>query len=65
MKRQVILGMIILAILLSASGCISGTGFEKKTTLMPDSVGISIGQQHYDSGYAPWAVSVGAQWNLE
>lgn len=64
MKKQLLLVLLLAAILLSVSGCFSGTGFEKKTTLMPDSVGISF-ERLNDSDYTPWTVIMGAQWNLE
>lgn len=65
MKRQLLLVLLLVAILLPISGCFSGTGFEKKTTLMPDNVGISIGQQHYSSDASKWGFTVNAGWNLE
>ena len=59
----VVLLLSIVAVLLT--GC-SDTGFEKRATLMPDSVGINIGAQQFQAGgrYCP-GISVNAQWNLK
>jgi len=62
--RYLLVSWLITSCICLCQGC-SGTGFEKRTTLVPDSVGISIGEQRYDSSPAWWGVSVNAQWNLE
>lgn len=57
--------LILVTILISLSGC-SGTGFDKKTTLIPDSVGISFAQARYreeDAAYRGFTIN--AQWNLK
>lgn len=47
------------------SGC-SDAGFDKRTTLMPDRVGISLSQQRFKSEDAAWrGISFNAQWNLK
>ena len=54
-----------LFVALFATGC-SGTGFNKKTTLMPDRFGISIGQQRYKTEDAAWrGINISAQWDLK
>jgi len=66
MKKQVILGVMLIVTLLSITGCFSGTGFNKSTTLIPDSVGISFGQERYKGEDAAWrGISINAQWNLK
>lgn len=50
---------------LLVSGC-SGTGFDKRATLMPDSIGISIDQQHYRGDNAAWrGIGFNMQWDLK
>lgn len=47
------------------SGC-SGTGFDKRATLMPDRVGVSVGQQRYKTEDAAWrGVTLNFQWDLK
>ena len=47
------------------SGC-SGTGFDKRATLMPDRIGISIGQQRFKRDDAAWrGVTFNMQWDLK
>lgn len=47
------------------SGCES-SGFDKRATLMPDSIGISFSQERYRGDGAAWrGVSIGATWNLK
>lgn len=50
---------------ISAAGC-AGTGFEKKTTLVPDSVSFTFGQSRYreeDSAYR--GVAITGTWNFK
>lgn len=57
-----IISIILIACL---TGCV-GTGFEKQTTLIPDSVGISFSQARYreeDAAYRGFTIN--AQWNLK
>lgn len=62
MKKWIVIGAIIL---LSISGC-SGTGFDKRTTLMPDRIGISVSQQEYQSEPRAWqGITFSAQWDLK
>jgi hypothetical protein len=65
----IILMAAVLTFTLSVSGC-SGTGFEKRATLVPDS--ISVGLNHSDNVDNPagwpsgWTgFSVNATWNLK
>ena len=47
------------------SGCES-TGFDKRTTLVPDSIGLSFSQARYreeDAAYRGFTIT--AQWNLK
>ena len=66
--KAVILFGVLLALILTTvvfTGC-SGAGFDKRATLMPDRVGISLGQARYreeDSAYRMFGVS--AQWDLK
>ena len=58
--------VFLLLISLLLGGCFSGTGFEKKATLMPDRIGISFGQQQYKSEDAAWrGFNISAQWDLK
>jgi len=46
------------------SGC-SSTGFDKKATLMPDSITLSYGQQRFKGEGAAWkGFTIGATWNF-
>lgn len=61
--------LILVTILISLSGC-AGTGFEKKATLIPDSVGISFGQYSNENCPDAWptgwsGITINAQWNLK
>jgi len=47
------------------SGC-AGTGFEKRATLMPDSVGVTFGQSRYreeDAAYRGFMINL--NWDLK
>jgi len=47
------------------SGC-DGTGFEKKTTLVPDRVGISYSEERYRGVNAAWkGFTINAEWDLK
>lgn len=57
--------LILITIIISISGCES-TGFEKRATLVPDSVGVSFSQARYreeDAAYRGFTIN--AQWNLK
>lgn len=57
--------IIIVLLFMVLTGC-SGTGFNKETTLVPDSVGISFSQARYreeDAAYRGFTIN--AQWNLK
>jgi hypothetical protein len=63
MKSVLIVGALIFTLFIT--GC-AGSGFDKQATLMPDSVGISLGQARYreeDSAYRSFGVNV--TWNLK
>jgi len=65
MKLITKLCLIVFTLSLFITGC-SGSGFDKRATLMPDKVGISLGQARYreeDSAYRMFGVS--AQWDLK
>jgi len=48
--------------LLFAVGC-SGTGFEKKTTLVPNSVGISLMQERFQGDDEAWrGITITGTW---
>lgn len=64
--KQLILSIVLIIILLSVSGCFSDTGFDKRATLMPDRVGISVGQQRYKTDDAAWrGITFNMQWDLK
>lgn len=57
--------MVVFISSLFVSGC-SGTGFDKRTTLVPDSIGIGFSQARYreeDAAYRGFTIT--AQWNLK
>jgi len=63
--KIIIVVLFILTIIVCLQGCES-TGFEKKATLVPDSVGISFSQARYreeDAAYRGFTIN--AQWNLK
>ena len=58
--------MIVSLVILLLSGC-AGTGFQKKTTLMPDEVNINA-KAKGDSNNKDWSVKEvygGLKWKLE
>ena len=57
---KLLLGLILVALL---SGC-SGLGFDKKATLMPDSVGLEL-DANPRNGYRSNEVTERASWNLK
>ena len=64
--KQFILYVIITLIPLFASGCFSDSGFDKRATIMPDRVGISVGQQRYKTEDAAWrGITFNLQWDLK
>ena len=57
--------IIFLVIIILVSGC-AGSGFEKKTTLVPDSIGVSFGQSRYreeDAAYRGFTID--ARWSFK
>ena len=57
---------LLMSCLCLLQGCFSDTGFDKRATLMPDRIGISIGRQRYQSEPDAWhGVSINAQWDLK
>jgi len=61
--------LILFTIVISLSGC-AGTGFEKKATLVPDSVGVSFGQYGNENCPDAWptgwsGITINSQWNLK
>ena len=54
---------LVLVIVLICSGC-AGTGFNKKTTLMPDSVGLEM-DVNPRNGYRSNEITGRASWNLK
>jgi len=57
--------IIILGFLLIVSSC-SGTGFNKRATLMPDSVSVNFMQEQYKHDSSAWrGVGVSATWNFK
>lgn len=63
--KIIVVVVFILVIIACVQGC-AGTGFEKQTTLMPDSVNISFSQARYreeDAAYRGFMV--GFQWKLK
>lgn len=62
---KTVFSILILICILLFSGCISDTGFDKRATLMPDSIGVSIGQQHFEKEDAPWGITFNMQWDLK
>jgi hypothetical protein len=71
MNKHVIIFYIAVFILavtigLSCGGCIGGTGLEKQCTLVPDSVGVTWGQQRFREESAAYrGFMVHATWNLK
>lgn len=63
MKKWITITTLI--VLLSLSGC-SGTGFDKRATLMPDRIGISIDQRRFQQEEDVWTgITLNAQWDLK
>lgn len=63
MSRRWWIVMVWLVILLG--GC-SGTGFDKRTTLVPDSVSVGYMQEKYKADpHAWWGISASATWELK
>ena len=65
----IVTALILVTIMISLSGC-SDIGFEKKATLVPDSVGISFGQYGNENCPDAWptgwsGITINAQWNLK
>ena len=61
----VVLLILFLVLCFTCLGCES-TGFDKRTTLVPDSIGISLSQARYreeDAAYRGFTIN--AQWNLK
>jgi hypothetical protein len=56
---------ILISCVCLLQGC-SGTGFDKQTTLMPDRIGVSIGQERYKSDdVARRGFTISAGWDLK
>jgi len=55
--------LALVCLLFICSGCISGTGFNKKATLMPDEVSISIDADPQDN-WKTTEVTGGLKWKL-
>jgi len=53
MKRTLLALVLVIAILF-ISGCIESTGFEKRTTLCPNSISIGYSQEKYKSDAHAW-----------
>ena len=65
----IITAIISIILIACLTGC-TGTGFEKKATLVPDSVGISFGQYGNENCPDAWptgwsGITINAQWNLK
>lgn len=61
----IILFLVLLLLSLLLGGC-SGPGFGKKATLIPDRIGVSFGQQRYESENSAWrGFTINAQWDLK
>lgn len=67
MKNVKRLGIyLLLSCICLLQGCFSGTGFEKRATLVPDSVGLSYGQERFQGDDEAWrGFSINATWNLK
>lgn len=62
-----IIVFLVLALLgfLLFSGC-SGTGFDKRATLVPDRIGLSYGEERYRGEEGAWrGITISAGWNLK
>jgi len=55
--------LMVVCLMLVCSGCISGTGFNKKATVMPDEVSLSTDFDP-DEGNQVSEVTVGVKWKL-
>ena len=56
---------LLILLLLICGGC-AGTGFEKKTTLVPDSLSIGYSQEKYKSDPHAWdGFSVSLTWTFK
>jgi len=65
MKFIIIVCVLLCVIICTVTGC-AGIGFEKQTTLIPDSIGIGFSQARYreeDAAYRGFNVYL--QWNLK
>ena len=63
--RSLIL-IVVLVICFSICGCISGTGFEKSTTLCPDSLAIGYMQEKYKADSHAWdGFNVSLTWSFK
>ncbi len=63
MKAKMI--FLFILIMLICEGCV-GTGFEKKTTLVPDSLSIGYNQEKYKSDPHAWdGFSISLTWTFK
>ena len=64
-RAKIIICLIVLAMLVT--GCISGTGFGKSATLMPDEFSISkkVIQDNGENWYSDGGVTFGVKWKLK
>ena len=63
--RTIIKSLILTFILVSIGGC-SGTGFDKRATLMPDSIAINLMQEQYKHDSSAWrGAGITATWEFK
>lgn len=65
-RRTKVIVFLVSALIgfLLVSGCES-SGFDKRATLMPDRIGISISRQRYRDGPADGGITFNMQWDLK
>jgi hypothetical protein len=66
MKRAILMCTALIICLIACGGCLSGTGLEKKTTLVPDSITIGYTQEQYGGWRNDWdGFSISGTWTFK
>jgi len=60
-----IIRLILLVLVCSLAGC-AGTGFDKQTTVMPNTISVGYGQERFQGESEAWkGINISATWDFK